>query len=202
MAKKRRVTEKSNKKVIMNILIGVGIIAIIAILFLVLKSKEAKPMIVTINTSMGNIDVELNETAAPITVANFLSYVDEGFYDGLIFHRIIDGFMIQGGGITPDGKQKPTKAPIVLESGNGLKNDRGTIAMARTADPNSATSQFFINTVDNYFLNKGARDDGYAVFGKVVSGMDIVDKISKVPTMANPQDWPEEEVTIISIKRK
>ncbi|MBN1175262.1 peptidyl-prolyl cis-trans isomerase [Candidatus Woesearchaeota archaeon] len=185
-----------------KILAGVAILAIALVLFFILKSDEAKPLTVTIETSMGNIEVELNETAAPITVANFLSYVDEGFYDGLIFHRVIDGFMIQGGGITPDGKQKTTKAPIVLESGNGLKNDRGTIAMARTSDPNSATSQFFINTVDNDFLNKGARDDGYAVFGKVVRGMDVVDKIEKVPTMANPQDWPVDEVTIISIKRK
>ena len=192
---------KSNNKIIFAIISGIVLIIILSFVFISsLKNNEAKPLIVTINTSMGNIDVELNESAAPITVANFLSYVDEGFYDGLVFHRIIDGFMIQGGGMTPDGKQKETKAPIILESDNGLKNDKGTIAMARTMDPNSATSQFFINTVNNDFLNKGSRDAGYAVFGKVVSGMDIVEKIEKVKTKA--QDWPVEEVTINSIKRK
>lgn len=192
---------KSNNKIIFAIISGIVLIIILSFVFISsLKNNEAKPLIVTINTSMGNIDVELNESAAPITVANFLSYVDEGFYDGLVFHRIIDGFMIQGGGMTSNGKQKKTKAPIILESDNGLKNDKGTIAMARTMDPNSATSQFFINTVNNDFLNKGSRDAGYAVFGKVVSGMDIVEKIEKVKTKA--QDWPVEEVTINSIKRK
>jgi cyclophilin family peptidyl-prolyl cis-trans isomerase len=201
MAKKRRITIKSNNTTF-KILIGIAIIIAILTVIFISKPNEAKPLIVTINTSMGNIDVELNESAAPITVANFLSYVDESFYNGLIFHRVIDGFMIQGGGMTSNGKQKTTKAPIILESSNGLKNDKGTIAMARTGDPNSATSQFFINTANNDFLNKGTRDDGYAVFGKVVSGMDVVDKIEKVQTKSNPQDWPKEQIIINSIKRK
>ena len=142
-----------NNDILRFILIGLAVIVVVglAVIFIPKNNDEGKPVVVTIKTSMGNIDVELNESAAPNTVANFLSYVDEGFYDGLVFHRVIDGFMIQGGGFTPDGNQKETKAPIALESDNGLKNDRGTIAMARTMDPNSATSQFFINTVDNDF---------------------------------------------------
>jgi peptidyl-prolyl cis-trans isomerase A (cyclophilin A) len=202
MSKKKRITQKSNKNITFKILgvIAIVIIIALAIIFISKPTTEEKTMIVTIETSMGNIDVQLNQSAAPITVTNFLSYVDESFYDGLVFHRVIDGFMIQGGGFTPDGKQKTTKAPIILESNNGLKNNRGTIAMARTNAPNSATSQFFINTVNNDFLNKGSRDDGYAVFGEVVSGMDVVDKIQKVQT--KPGDWPVQNITILSIKRK
>jgi peptidyl-prolyl cis-trans isomerase A (cyclophilin A) len=135
-------------------------------------------------TSMGDFVVELDAAKAPKTVDNFVQYVKAGHYNGTIFHRIIPNFMIQGGGMTPDMTPKPTRAPIPLEARNGLQNDRGTIAMARTMDPNSATSQFFINVQDNDFLNADkARDgNGYTVFGKVVSGMDVVDKIRSVPT--------------------
>jgi len=140
---------------------------------------------VNMSTSMGDIVIELDSAKAPQTVANFLSYVKNKFYNGTIFHRVIDGFMIQGGGFTPDMNQKPTKEPVPNEASNGLKNDRGTIAMARTMDPNSATAQFFINTVNNDGLNfreKTMEGWGYCVFGKVTSGMDAVDKIAKVQT--------------------
>lgn len=133
-------------------------------------------------TSMGDIVVELDAAKAPKTVANFEQYVKEKHYDGTIFHRVIDGFMIQGGGMNAQLQEKPVRAPIPLEANNGLKNDRGTIAMARTNLPNSATSQFFINVKDNDFLNAAPGNDGYAVFGKVVQGMDVVDKIRVVAT--------------------
>ena len=161
------------------------------------KKERRKPMVL-ISTSLGDIKLELYEKEAPITVANFLSYVEEGFYDSTIFHRVINNFMVQGGGITADMKQKPTKAPIKNEADNGLKNERGTIAMARTADVNSATSQFFINHKDNSFLDHGVRDFGYAVFGKVVEGIEIVDKIAAVKT--RPGDVPVETVSILSMK--
>lgn len=139
---------------------------------------------VTLDTTMGRIVLELDAAKAPKSVDNFVKYVKAGQYDGTVFHRVIPNFMIQGGGMTPDLKEKPTRAPIPLESHNGLNNVRGTVAMARTADPNSATSQFFINVKDNDFLNAAnSRDgNGYAVFGKVVSGMDVVEKIRTVPT--------------------
>jgi len=136
-------------------------------------------------TSMGDIVVELNPAKAPKTVDNFLAYVRDKHYDVTIFHRVIDGFMIQGGGFTADMQQKPTRAPIPIEADNGLKNDKYTIAMARTGDPNSATAQFFINVKDNAFLNHSAPTPqgwGYAVFGKVVQGAEVVDKIKAVPT--------------------
>lgn len=154
---------------------------------------------VLISTSSGDIKLELYEKKAPITVANFLSYVSDGFYDGTIFHRVINNFMIQGGGFTADMNQKPTKPPIKNEADNGLKNERGTIAMARTAVVDSATSQFFINHKDNAFLDNGARDFGYAVFGKVVDGMEVVDKIAAVRTKTG--DVPVETVTIVSVKK-
>jgi peptidyl-prolyl cis-trans isomerase A (cyclophilin A) len=142
------------------------------------SEKAAGAPRVVLATSEGNITLELDAQKAPKTVDNFLQYVRAGFYSGTIFHRVIDGFMIQGGGFTADMKQKPTRAPIPLESQNGLKNDRGTIAMARTGDPNSATAQFFINVVDNPRLNHPNPDGhGYAVFGRVVDGMDVVDRI-------------------------
>ena len=161
------------------------------------KKERRKPMVL-ISTSLGDIKLELYEEQAPITAANFLSYVEEGFFDGTIFHRVINNFMIQGGGMTADMKQKRTKAPIKNEADNGLKNERGTIAMARTADKDSATSQFFINHRDNPFLDHGARDFGYAVFGKVVEGIEIVDKIATVQTRSN--DVPVETVSILSMK--
>lgn len=139
---------------------------------------------VRLATSAGDIVVELDREKAPKTVDNFLQYVKDGHYDGTIFHRVIPGFMIQGGGFEPGMKQKNTRAPIPLESRNGLSNARGTIAMARTAVPDSATAQFFINVVDNTMLDQAQSRDGqgYAVFGKVVGGMDVVDKIKDVPT--------------------
>jgi len=138
---------------------------------------------VKLATSAGDIVLELDPGRAPKTVENFLQYVRDKHYDGTIFHRVIDGFMIQGGGMTPDMQQKPTRAPIPLEANNGLKNDRGTIAMARTANPNSATAQFFINVVDNANLNAPKPDGyGYTVFGKVVSGIETVDKIRTTVT--------------------
>jgi len=152
---------------------------------------------VKIATSKGDIVVELNEEKAPISCKNFLQYVADKHYDGTIFHRVIKGFMIQGGGMTADMRQKTVRPPIANEAKNGLKNDRGTIAMARTPNPDSATSQFFINHANNDFLNAGARDAGYAVFGKVTEGMDIVDAIAVVPT--RPGDVPVETITINSI---
>lgn len=140
---------------------------------------------VELETTMGNIVIELNADKAPNTVANFLDYVKSGHYDGTIFHRVIDGFMIQGGGMDANMKEKSTNAPIQNEADNGLKNEVGTIAMARTSDPHSATAQFFINVKDNSFLNfsgKNPQGWGYAVFGKVTEGMDVVNKIKGVPT--------------------
>ena len=139
-----------------------------------------QPLQVRLETAKGDIVIELDRKAAPVTVANFVQYVDEGFYDGIIFHRVIPGFMIQGGGHPPDMSEKPAHAPIVNEAANGLKNTRGTIAMARSGMPHSATSQFFINHGDNAVLNHGSPRDpnGYAVFGKVVKGMDVVDAIA------------------------
>ena len=140
---------------------------------------------VELETTMGNIVIELNQEKAPNTVANFLEYVKSGHYDGTIFHRVIDGFMIQGGGMDANMKEKSTNAPIQNEADNGLKNEVGTIAMARTSDPHSATAQFFINVKDNSFLSfscKNPQGWGYAVFGKVTEGMDIVNKIKGVPT--------------------
>jgi cyclophilin family peptidyl-prolyl cis-trans isomerase len=138
---------------------------------------------VDVKTSAGNIRIELYPAKAPKTVENFLQYVKDGHYNGTIFHRVIPGFMIQGGGMTPNMAQKPTRAPVPIESKNGLKNDPGTLAMARTSDPNSATAQFFINVKSNDFLNYPGQDGhGYTVFGKVVDGMDVVNKITGVPT--------------------
>jgi cyclophilin family peptidyl-prolyl cis-trans isomerase len=155
---------------------------------------------VTLETNYGNIVLELDAKKAPRTVANFLQYAREGFYDGTIFHRVIADFMIQGGGFTEDFKQKPTRPPIANEAINGLKNTRGSIAMARTSDPHSATSQFFINVKDNSALDYPGRDGfGYAVFGKVIEGMDVVDKIRQVPTgVGGPgmKDVPKEPVII------
>ena len=164
----------------------------------VVENKNPK---VKLETNMGDIVIELNAEAAPITVKNFLGYVENGFFDGLIFHRVIDGFMIQGGGFTADMQRKQTNAPIKNEASNGLKNDRGTIAMARTNDPDSATSQFFINHKDNNFLNyTGSANPGYAVFGKTVEGIDVVDKIAVVRTTTRNgmQDVPVEPVVIKS----
>jgi cyclophilin family peptidyl-prolyl cis-trans isomerase len=162
-------------------------------------TKGGKPVVVLV-TSLGDITLELEPEKAPITVENFLNYVDAGFYDGTVFHRVIPNFMIQGGGMTPNLSQKPTRAAIKNEAENGLKNDAGTIAMARTSAPDSATAQFFINLKDNDFLNHGARDFGYAVFGHVTQGIDVVKKIGAVPTGSN--DVPVEPVVIKHAKRQ
>jgi len=155
---------------------------------------------VRLATSLGDIVVELDAAKAPKTVDNFLQYVADKHYDGTVFHRVIGNFMIQGGGFGADLQQKPTRAPVPLEASNGLKNDRGTIAMARTSNPNSATSQFFINVVDNAGLNAPSPDGhGYTVFGRVIAGMDVVDKIRAVPVgnRGMHQNVPQTPVTIV-----
>lgn len=163
--------------------------------------------LVTMETNVGSIVLDLDEEKAPVSVKNFLSYVDNGFYDGTVFHRVIAGFMIQGGGFDTDLKKKPTAEAIKNEASNGLVNARGTIAMARTSVVDSATSQFFINLVDNKFLNHRdttPRGYGYAVFGKVVSGMDVVDRIGKTKTVAKNalfRDLPQEQVVINKVFR-
>jgi peptidyl-prolyl cis-trans isomerase B (cyclophilin B) len=168
------------------------------------SAKAANPVVV-MDTSMGPVKIELYEDKAPVTVKNFLSYVDKKHYDDTVFHRVIEDFMIQGGGFGKDSKEKGTDAPIKNESMNGVKNERGTLAMARTSNPNSATSQFFINTKNNNFLDQAqARDGvGYCVFGRVIDGMDVVDKIRKVETDTRGvhENWPKEDVVIKSIKR-
>lgn len=168
-------------------------------------SVFAKNPVVVMETNMGTIEIELDEAKAPVTVKNFLSYVDSKFYNGTIFHRVINNFMIQGGGFDEKMKEKTTKAPIKNEASNGLRNDTGTIAMARTSDPNSATAQFFINVSDNSSLNYPSPDGhGYAVFGKVISGMHVVNRIKTVKTgsMAGHQDVPMDTVLIKTVKRK
>jgi len=153
---------------------------------------------VILETTFGDIEIELDWDKAPITVENFLNYVSLAHYDGTVFHRVISDFMVQSGGFTEDGTQKKVLAPIKLESDNGLKNNRGTVAMARTMIPDSATSQFFINVKDNIFLNARPGVPGYAVFGYVTKGMDVVDKIRKVPTTTKHgmKDWPVDDIII------
>ncbi|MBI2145575.1 peptidyl-prolyl cis-trans isomerase [Candidatus Woesearchaeota archaeon] len=176
-------------------------LAIAAVMLLIAgcskPEAEMNPHII-LETSKGSIEIELYPQQAPITAQNFLQYANEGFYDGTIFHRVIPGFMIQGGGFTPDGVQKDTHEPIKLESNNGLKNEAGTVAMARTMIPDSATGQFFINVAKNDFLNHAPGNDGYAVFGKVVKGMDIANSIaaSRTGTKYGMADWPTEDVVI------
>ena len=174
---------------------------------LVFAGEEAKPesaeidtnktVQVSMETSMGTIELELNGEKAPLSVANFVNYAQTGFYNDTIFHRVINNFMVQGGGFTKDMRRKTTLPAIKNEAKNGLKNDRGTIAMARTSVVDSATSQFFINHKNNGFLNHGGRDYGYAVFGKVTKGMDVVDNIAKVPTARG--DVPVETVAILKV---
>ena len=185
-------------------------------------SQPAGPVRLVMETSLGEVVVELDSVKAPGTVKSFLAYVDAGFYDGTVFHRVIANFMIQGGGLAVDLKQKPTRGPIKNEAKNGLKNERGTIAMARQQDPHSATSQFFINVADNSALDYPSRVGwGYCVFGRVVKGLDVVDKIRQVPTgrasgKLLPQSWgkdpkyvdaplgdvPKEAVVIRSVRRQ
>lgn len=173
------------------------------LLALLLSTHAWAQPTVQINTNLGPIVVELDSEKAPRTVANFLEYVKSGHYSGTIFHRVIRGFMIQGGGMTRDMAEKPTRAPIRNEADNGLKNEVGTIAMARTSDPHSASAQFFINVADNTFLNHSTKDErgwGYAVFGKVTQGMGVVERISKSPTW--PGDVPTQPVVIESVALK
>ena len=189
------------------------LLAVTAGLLAASSALAANPIVV-LDTSMGPIKIELFEDKAPVTVKNFLDYADAKFYDGTIFHRVIPSFMIQGGGFEPGMKEKTTRAPIKNESDNGLSNDRGTIAMARTPDPQSATAQFFINVRDNKALDRAQSRDrfGYCVFGKVIEGMDIVDKIKGVPTGTKIvsvkgqqvpfEDVPLKDVVIESIRRE
>ena len=183
-----------------NILKSLSAIALTASVFAAPGLAQAQSK-VQLKTSMGDIVIELNDAKAPKSTANFLQYVRDKHYDGTVFHRVIDGFMIQGGGMDANMSEKATRAPIPLEASNGLKNDRGTIAMARTGNPNSATSQFFINVVNNDMLNAPKPDGhGYAVFGKVIKGMDVVDKIRAVATgnRGMHQNVPTTAVTILS----
>ncbi len=165
---------------------------------------QSKPDTVVFKTSLGDITIALFNRSAPITVKNFLAYVDSGFYNGTIFHRVIAGFVVQGGGYTKNMVRRTTFPPIKNESDNGLKNERGTLSMARTQDPNSATSQFFINLVNNSSLDFSGPGSGYAVFGKVIAGMEVVDKIAKVQTETRDmfRDIPKDPVFIISARRK
>ena len=176
-----------------------------AVLLGVFSMAQAADPQVVMKTNKGDITIELYADKAPITVKNFLSYVDEKFYDGTIYHRVIKGFMIQGGGFTADMHEKPTKAAIKNEAANGLKNLKGTIAMARTGEIDSATCQFFINHKDNAFLDHKdeAEGFGYCVFGKVVAGMEVVDAIAEAPIMTKGmyRDVPRETVTIVSVRR-
>jgi cyclophilin family peptidyl-prolyl cis-trans isomerase len=164
---------------------------------------DAAPPVLRFSTTAGDFTVELFADAAPETVANFLQYVDDGHYDGTIFHRVIPGFMIQGGGMASGMEQKPTRAPIRNEAANGLKNARGTLAMARTNDIHSATAQFFINLVDNTFLDHSPGNYGYAVFGRVTSGMEVIDAIAETPTTRRRghADVPVDEVVIATVRR-
>lgn len=204
------------------IIIGAIVVAIVAALYFFTATGDSDPALepggkngdasdpanprVVMETSMGTIKAELYQNRAPVSVANFLKYVDAKHYDGTIFHRVISGFMIQGGGFEPGLREKKDKFdPIKNESHNGLTNNKGTLAMARTPDPHSATAQFFINTVDNDFLNRAKAEDrfGYAVFGKVTEGMDVVENIRFVRTgvRAGQKDVPVEDVIIKSIRR-
>ncbi len=169
----------------------------------VMAATPEKSTHVVLETSFGAIEIQLEDQKAPISTKNFLGYVDSGFYNNTIFHRVIPGFMAQGGGFTAQMMQKPTKDPIKNEAENRLPNVRGTVAMARTSDVNSATSQFFINTNDNAMLNHGARDFGYAVFGKVVKGMDVVDQIVNAQSgnKGGMQNVPLDPIYIKSAKR-
>ena len=179
---------------------------LLPLLAAVTVSAQSQNPQVVVKTSMGSFTIELYPDKAPETVKNFLLYVDEGFYSGTIFHRVIDGFMVQGGGLDKNMTKKATRAPIVNEAGNKLKNTVGTVAMARTGEPNSATAQFFVNVKDNAFLDyrDSSREGiGYCVFGKVTSGMDVVEKIKAVPTgvKGGMRDVPETPVVIESVTR-
>ncbi len=216
MKKPTKQAKQSYFLLITVILVGLVLLGILLIGFIPKKETTtveqphfeqftSNPQVI-LETSFGPIVLELYHEQAPITVTNFLRYVDSHFYDGTIFHRVIPGFMIQGGGFTEAMEEKRTEAPIKNEAGNGLSNLRGTVAMARTAVVDSATSQFFINTVDNFYLDhrdKSVEGYGYCVFGQVIEGLEIVDQIQKVPTktLGYFQDVPKEPVIILSARR-
>jgi peptidyl-prolyl cis-trans isomerase A (cyclophilin A) len=187
------------------IVVSLGLCACLTDRSVSAQGDDKRPVVV-LDTSFGPISIELDQEKAPITATNFLKYVDEGFYDNLIFHRVIPGFMVQGGGFDTSMREKSDgqHGKIRNEAGNGLSNTVGTIAMARTSDPNSAQNQFFINAKDNLFLDKSARSDGYAVFGKVIDGMDVVNKIIKVETgtQRGMGDVPVEPIVIKTARRK
>jgi peptidyl-prolyl cis-trans isomerase B (cyclophilin B) len=194
-------TDKDGHFVLKPIITAILIVTFILGAGVSARAEKRSNPLVKLETSMGDITIELYPDKAPATVANFLEYVKDGFYNGTIFHRVIPTFMIQGGGFDANMKQKPTRAPIKNEADNGLTNDKYTVAMARTNIPDSATAQFFINAADNKFLNHTAKTPqgwGYAVFGKVVKGQDVVDKIKAVPTSTQGmyQDVPETPVVI------
>jgi cyclophilin family peptidyl-prolyl cis-trans isomerase len=194
-------------------IVGTGF-ALVTVMFGTTQAQaQKKNPVVVMETSQGTIKIELYPDKAPITVKNFLGYVDDKFYDGLVFHRVIPNFMVQGGGFEQGLKEKKTKEPIKNEASNGLENKRGTIAMARTSDPDSATAQFYINLKDNAFLDRANAQDGvgYCVFGKVIDGMDVVDKIAQAPRgnkiaetrggKARFSDVPEEDMVIKSVRK-
>lgn len=200
-------SELAEKKYNKERLMKKKVLALIILLMACMPLFSRQNPVVVMKTSMGDIEIELYEDRAPDTVKNFLSYVDSGFYDGTIFHRVINNFMIQGGGMVPGLMEKRTSAPIRNEAGNGLSNVRGTIAMARTQEVNSATAQFFINVVDNRYLdfkNATPAGYGYCVFGKVINGMDVVDRIKSVATGRRGyyENVPVTDIVIISVRRK
>lgn len=181
------------------------VLALLGTLGTLANAADTKPVQVVMETSKGTVEIELDAARAPKSVQNFVEYAKAGFYNGTVFHRVIPGFMAQGGGFTPQMAQKDTRAPIQNEADNGLKNTRGTLAMARTGEPHSATAQFFINLVDNEFLNHTSKDPqgwGYAVFGKVTKGMDVVDAMAKVPTTTVGffSDVPETPIEITKME--
>ncbi|MDD3582133.1 MAG: peptidylprolyl isomerase [Desulfobacca sp.] len=185
----------------LRLALAVGLVVLLTLGAGLASRAERKPIVVKLETTKGDITLELDQDKAPVTVANFLQYAKNGFYDGTVFHRVINGFMIQGGGLDANLKPKPTREPIKNEADNGLTNDAYTIAMARTSDPHSASSQFFINVANNRPLNHTAKTPqgwGYAVFGKVVKGQDVVDQIKAVPTTTRGvhQNVPQEPVII------
>jgi cyclophilin family peptidyl-prolyl cis-trans isomerase len=205
MSKKKR-SKRSSRKSSNNrdykkwVLIPIIIVIMGVVYSMWNGSEKENSSRVVLETTFGDIEIELTGEKSSVTVENFLRYVNDGFYDGTVFHRVMPGFVIQGGGYADNGEQKETRAPIILESDNGLSNLKYTVAMARQADPNTATSQFYINLKDNIMLDYSINNPGYAVFGKVINGMDVVDKIALVDTSTRGffENWPTEDVVILN----